>query len=98
MAANIYDLLPVGKSNAITAKELLRRTNHRDIRKMREQIRRERLAGALILSTKRGAGGYYRPESRKELQAFVTTFEREASSTSNMLLAAKMALTDGDYS
>lgn len=97
MTATIYDLLPTGEQNALTARELMNRTGYADARAMREQIRRERLEGALILSTKGNGGGYYRPGSAAELRAFIQTYEREADSTKAMLQAAKQALEGGEY-
>lgn len=94
MSWKIYDMLPVGEQNAISRRELMRRTGYSD-RKLRLAITEERKAGALILSSVDGAkGGYYRyePGNATELRRFIASMSRRAKSTFYVLKAAKAEL------
>lgn len=75
----IKELLPSGKDNAIPTTELMKLCGM-DRRQMTKMIHDERAAGAAICSTTAGAGGYYMPASRQEVQEFLDSMESRGSS------------------
>lgn len=92
----IFDLLPVGESNAIASKELAALVGVRTVRELQAMIAAERAVGMLILSTCRNGGGYYRPSpgatGHAEISAYCHTLRARALNTLRALKAAKMAL------
>ena len=92
MTNYIYDLLPEGKDRAIKTAQLMDVTGIETKRELCDEIRRERLQGALIISTKSNGGGYYRPKDDIEIATFVATFEKEAKSLFAMLKTARKVL------
>lgn len=96
----IFDLLPVGESNAISSKQLANIVGTSSVRDLQNRIAAEREQGALILSTCRNGGGYYRPsngpEGQREIAAFIQTLRARALSTLKILRTAKAALSGLD--
>lgn len=92
----IEALLLRGEQNAIPSNELVRLAGVRSVRELQNQIAREREAGALILSTCRGGGGYFRPApgeaGKQEIAAFVSTLASRAIGTLRALKSAKREL------
>lgn len=88
LTVSIYDLLDLGKENKKTTRELMQLTNL-DERALREAVRRERIAGKLIVSTKDSGGGYYIPKNPGELSEFLATMEKEAKSIFVMMKTAR---------
>ena len=70
MLVKIADLLSVGRENRVSAADL-RRATGLSARGLREQIRRERRAGALIMSDTT-VGGFWltAPDDSKELERY----------------------------
>lgn len=89
---SVFYRLPRGEGNAIKAKDLARQCGFKSARDLQHAIALEREAGALILSTCRHGGGYYRPSDgeagKREINAFVATL---ASRAINTLRAIKVA-------
>lgn len=77
----VYEKLKRGRNNAITSSELLALCGFNNIRDLRGQIAKERNEGFIICSTTAAGGGYYLPESRKEIQEFVASMSKRAKST-----------------
>lgn len=75
----VYDFLPCGREHAVSLRLIMQRFGLTN-REARRQIERERAAGALILSTSRGNGGYWRPGPRDvgELEQFSASMTRRA--------------------
>lgn len=96
----IEALLSPGEENAILTKDLIELSGLGTARELRSQIERERLAGALILSTVRNGGGYYLPSEgergQDELRAFIRTVRSRALNSLRILRAAKSALWEKD--
>ena len=94
----IAELLHHGADNAITTRELLRRSGFATARELQQEIREERAAGALILSKTNDGGGYFLPsegeQGKAEIQAFISTLHARATNTFAALKAAKAALKD----
>ena len=92
----VESLLLQGEENALPSSELVRLTGFRSIREQQSQIAHEREAGALILSTCRGSGGYFLPRpgeaGKQEIAAFVATLQARALNTLRALKAAREAL------
>ena len=74
----IADILKNGKENKLSAAAVMQITGICSKRELSEEVRRERLAGCLICSTKTEGGGYYLPKDIEEAQEFINTFSREA--------------------
>ena len=97
---SVFSLLPQGEGNAIHAKELAQLCGFRSTRELQHAIAIEREAGALILSTCRGGGGYYRPSDgetgKQEICKFVATLASRAINTLRALKAARYELKTVD--
>ena len=102
--ASVFDRLPQGEENAIQAKELARQCGFKSARELQHAIALERETGALILSTCRHGGGYYRPADgeigKREINAFVGTLASRALNTLKVIKAARRELKtiDGQIS
>ena len=83
----IYDLLPTGKENAISKEELMRVTGYKESRNLHEQIERERLSGAIILSSTKG--GYFKSESPDDIKGWAMPVLSRGKKTMQI---AKLAL------
>lgn len=64
----IYDILPTGKENAISATDLVGLAGCKDTRELRLIIASERDAGKWICSST--SGGYYKPKDRAEIAEY----------------------------
>ena len=96
----VASFLPQGEANALPSSELVRLTGFRSARDLQAEIAREREAGALILSTCRGGGGYFLPADgeagQREISAFVATLQSRAVNTLRVLKTAREALQSLD--
>lgn len=92
----IEKLLLHGEHNAIQTQTLVELTGLRSARQLQSEIERERLNGAMILSTVRRGGGYFLPDcgerGRQEINDYIRTLTARASNTFRTLRAAKRAL------
>ena len=92
----IEKLLLRGESNALRTADLVKQTGCRNNRELRARIERERLDGALILSTVRNGGGYFLPSEglagQYEIAGYVNTLTARAVSIFKTLSAARKAL------
>ena len=86
----IVELLPIGKENAISTKELVCLAGCNSSRDLQQRIAEERKAGAIILSS--SSGGYYRPANRAEMMKFSKTLEKRAIYTLVALRSVRRAL------
>lgn len=94
--ATIFDLLPVGESNAIRSKVLAELAGAASVRDLQSRIASEREQGALILSTCRNGGGYFRPSpgevGRAEIKRYIATLKSRALNTFRAFRGAKAAI------
>ncbi len=75
----IYELLKVGKENAITGKDLAALLNC-DIREITAHIEAERRAGQPICASAAGShGGYYLAANDEELQEYCNRIQHRAA-------------------
>lgn len=92
----IESLLLEGEENAIPSNQLVKMGQFKSVRELQALIAREREAGALILSTCRGGGGYFLPSAgeagKREIAAFVATLRARALNTLRALKTAREAL------
>lgn len=92
----IFDLLPVGESNSISSKQLANIVGASSVRDLQNRIAAEREQGALILSTCRNCGGYFRPSpgeaGKAEIKRYIATLRARALNTLHILRAAKAAI------
>lgn len=81
----VYELLGHGIENAIPSESLVKILGLNDSRSLRSIVSRERANGVLILSTRKGHGGYFLPDSgekgQQEIRAFCKTLTSHAVST-----------------
>ena len=93
---SVFDRLPQGEENAVRATELARLCGFKSVRELQSAVSKERESGALILSTCRGGGGYFRPSpgpaGKREINAFVATLASRALNTLRALKAANREL------
>ena len=85
---NIVDFIPIGHKNAISRKELCRRTGLTD-RKVREQISKARET-TCICNMSDGAG-YYIPEQLAEITDYINQESARARSIFKALKGARIA-------
>lgn len=92
----IESLLLQGEANAIASGDLVNFAGVKSTRELQLIISQEREAGALILSTCRGGGGYFLPADgevgKREIAAFVATLRARALNTLKALKTAREAL------
>lgn len=86
----IQSLLPVGKENAISTKELVQLTGCSSARELQQYIAAERSRGAVICSST--TGGYFLPANHKETAEFCKALENRAKNTFLVLRSAKQSL------
>lgn len=96
----IFDLLPQGEQNAISSKSLAELVGVASVRELQSVIAQERDNGALILSTCRGGGGYFRPspgdKGRAEIERYIATLRARALNTLRILRSAKAAVATAE--
>ena len=92
----IFDLLPVGENHAIQSKQLAEIVGVASVRDLQNRVASEREQGALIFSTCRNGGGYFKPsagaEGRAEIERYIRTLRARALNTLHILRAAKAAV------
>lgn len=92
----IYEVLPHGKENAISASSLAARLDLSSTRQLREVVESERQEGKLILSAFGHPGGYYQPadgeQGRREIQSYYNQQRALAVAVLKRLKAARQAL------
>lgn len=89
----VYDLLPTGKENAISTKELMHLTGCNSPRLLCKLIERERENVVICSST---SGGYYKPANKAELREFERTLNGRAMGILHSLKSARRALREFD--
>lgn len=92
ISEKIMHLLPCGKENAVSMWELSLVLNMSE-RQTRKAVFDARQSGAIICGDN---SGYYRPETRSELQRYYFRARKRAKSCFSSLQAAKRALEDLD--
>ena len=78
--SNILAALGRGRAAATTTAYLMSITGLGE-RKLREEVRRLRLAGFVICSATSPPAGYYFPDTRPDTEHFVQAIDRRASAT-----------------
>ena len=87
----IAELLNEGFENRIP-KEYLKEVTGLNEREFLQQVRNERMNGALILSTKKPGGGYFLPGNKGEIVEFCKSASGEAVSIFAMLKPFRMEI------
>lgn len=85
-------ILPEGKENAITSKDLAFLMGFDNTRSLRADISKSREAGQVILSS--ATGGYYLPANDAEIEEFVAVTRAKAVNTFKALRSAVKALKE----
>ena len=94
-AQRIYDLLPHGRGQAITGQRLMEITGAGDLRSISKAVETIRRSGQPVCATTGKKPGYFRPETEKELLAYLRSFDRrlhEMRRTRDALEAAKISM------
>lgn len=91
VAFTIYDSLPIGKGNAISAEELAKIHGIKDTRTLRHEITAERLNGAYIAGCERG---YFRPVTLDEYRECWQWFHTRAISSFRISKLFRDAIRD----
>ena len=87
----IFDSLPLGKRNAISAEELSQLHGIKDTRTLRHRITEERLNGAFIGGS---SDGYYRPVTLSEFRECWQWFHTRAISSFRISKLFRNAIKD----
>lgn len=90
----VEELLNKGKENARTTEELVRACGFSNKRDLTLQIAKERDDGAVICSTTSGKGGYFIPNSKEELRAFINSMVSRAKNIFKAIKSAKKMLKE----
>lgn len=90
---NVYNILPEGEENALSRSTLAAMLGLSD-RELRREIATERLHRALILSTQKRGGGYFRAANLDELRRWVKSMEARGRATFAVVSAARRVLRD----
>lgn len=90
----IESLLPEGKENAISSDLLVQMLHLRSKRELQLLIAKERMDGALILSS--STGGYFTSKDPDEVAEFIRTLESRAKHTFIALRGARKFLHDNE--
>lgn len=88
----IKELLPTGKENAISSKELAQLAGCTSVRELQQVIAAERDAGAVILSSTKG--GYFLPANKQEIKEFCATLTSRGRNAFAALRSARKALRE----
>lgn len=91
----IAGLLPLGKENAISTEDLVKLTGCSSARELQQYIAQERKAGALICSST--TGGYFYPETRREIAEFRRSLKSRAENTLVAIESAEKALNSPEW-
>ena len=91
VAFTIYDSLPLGKENAVSAEELAKIHGIKDTRSLRHEITAERLNGAYIAGCERG---YFRPVTLSEFRETWQWFHSRAVSSFRISKLFRDAIKD----
>lgn len=91
----IAGLLPIGKENAVSTEDLVNLTGCSSARELQQYIAQERKAGALICSST--TGGYFLPESRREIEEFRRSLKNRAENTLVAIESAEKALSSPEW-
>lgn len=86
----IAGLLPTGKENAISTKDLLKLTGCKTVRELQAEISNERRSGAVICSG--SSSGYWLPANENELREFISTTISRARNTFKATRSARELL------
>ena len=89
----VFDVLPAGEEKAVSRSTLAAMLGLSD-RELRREIAGERLHGALILSTMKHGGGYFRAASLEELRRWVNSMESRGRATFAVVSAARKYLRE----
>lgn len=85
----VYELLNVGKENAIRTEDLVKACNLGTKQKLKERVRMERIDGKLICSTTTCGGGYYIPKNREEIIDFIDSMTKRANNIYKTIKSAR---------
>ena len=83
---NYETILPTGKQNAISSRELAKKLGFSDTRTLQQDIARSRDAGQIILSST--TGGYFKPSCDAEIEEFIAVLRARAINTFKALRSA----------
>ena len=86
----ILDFIPVGRENAVTARELTQLLGLKNQRDATKAIERERLAGAPICaSNSYGNQGYFLAANAEEFGRFISSLNRRVSNIDKTLQSCR---------
>lgn len=92
----VYENLLPGKENALTPEYLTVKCHFSSVRMLQKQIKAERKAGKVILSSTTPPGGYYLPAAGNtmEIRKFIRTLENRGENTLRALESARSLLDE----
>lgn len=80
------ELIPYGKENKISRKSLMELANIQDERVFNEEV--AKLRKKYIIMSDTTTGGYWRSDSKEELQEFIKKYQHRSYDTSRMIILA----------
>ena len=87
----VFSILPEGQENAVSSQYLADLLGFSSVRELQRQIELERQNSAVILSTCRDGGGYFRPGQNglRETREFIQTLTARSKKTMAAMDSAK---------
>ena len=80
------ELIPYGKENKISRKSLMKLANIQDEKAFNEEVAKLRKKHIIMSDTT--TGGYWRSNSKEELQEFIKKYQHRNYDTSKMIMLA----------
>lgn len=87
----LYDLIPCGRANAVTGKQLMAITGTKELRSISKEVELIRRSGTPVCATTGKNPGYFRPETAKELLNYIRSFNRRLREMRRTLEALEAA-------
>lgn len=87
---NLLDFIPVGAKNAITTKELMRKSGISDVRILRKEIHALRERGCVICAGTEPPAGYFFAANPQEAARFIRSMESRQREIERAIRAAKV--------
>lgn len=90
----LIDFIPVGRNNAISARDLAKLAGFKDTRSLTQEIHRLRKAGHIICSAVTQPYGFFLPESEHDIREFVHSMHGRITEIGAAVRGAEQYLQD----
>lgn len=88
----MIEFIPYGRENKIPKRELMKLVNIQDEKAFNQEL--AKIRKQYIILTDTSTGGYWRPDSKEELQEFIKKYQSRSYDTSKMIMIAYKELEE----